>query len=205
MEDFNFEQIDWNTWSTPSNESCITFKFIERVRDNYYYQHVTKPTTARIDHEPHILDLLLTNEEGMLSDLEYCSPLGKSDHSLLQFNFHCYIQQENIDREKYYYDKANFSAMKEDLSVINWNDELDDMNVTEQWKVFKDRLYTIQDKYVLKRKPRSSQEKKGKTNVDVKTLKKLLKRNIGAGQDSWNQEMVRNTRNTANIETKLKT
>ena len=108
MGDFNFEKNDWNTWSTPSNESCIDFKFIERVRDNYYYQHVTKPTRARIDHEPHILDLLLTNEEGMLSDLEYYSPLGKSDHSLLKFNFHCYIQQENIDRVKYYYYKANF-------------------------------------------------------------------------------------------------
>ena len=59
------------------------------------------------------------------------SPLGRSDHSLLKFYFHCYIQQENIDRVKYYYDKANFLPMKEDLSAINWNDELDDMNVNE--------------------------------------------------------------------------
>jgi len=66
--------------------------------------------------------------------------------------------------------------MKEDLSAINWNDELDDMNVNEQWKVFKDRVYEIQDKYVPKRKPRSSQEKKGKTNVDFKTLKVIKKK-----------------------------
>ena len=77
MGDFNFEKINWNTWSTSSPETHIDFKFIEKVRDCYLYQHVNKPTRARIDHEPHVLDLLLSNEDGMISDIEYCSPLGK--------------------------------------------------------------------------------------------------------------------------------
>ena len=81
MGDFNFEKINWDTWSTPSNESGIDFKFIECIRDSFLFQHVNKPTRARIDHEPHILDLVLTNEEGMISNIEHLSPL--SDDSLL--------------------------------------------------------------------------------------------------------------------------
>ena len=87
----------------PSNESGIDFKFIECIRDSFLFQHANKPTRARIDHEPHILDLVLTYEEGMLSNIEHLSPLGKSDHSLLQFTFNCYIQQANSERVKYYY------------------------------------------------------------------------------------------------------
>jgi hypothetical protein len=61
MGDFNFKKINWNTWSTSFPETQIDFKFMEKVRDCYLYQHVSKPTRARIDHEPHVLDLLLSN------------------------------------------------------------------------------------------------------------------------------------------------
>jgi hypothetical protein len=44
-------------------------------------------------------------------DIEYCSPLGKSDHSLINFNFNCYIQHENTERVKYYYDKADLAGI----------------------------------------------------------------------------------------------
>ena len=37
-------------------------------------------------NEPHILDLVLTNDE-IIDDIEYLSPLGKSDHAVLFFNF----------------------------------------------------------------------------------------------------------------------
>lgn len=174
--DFNFEKIDWSNWHTPSSESSIDFKFIEKIRDCYLFQHVTKPTRARIDHEPHILDLILSNEEGMVSDIEYCSPLGKSDHSLITFNFNCYIQQENMERTKYYYDKANFQGMRNELSTFDWENEMQNKDVNEKWSVFKERLLSIQDKYVPKRKPRTTSDRKGKCSIDLKTLKTIRKK-----------------------------
>jgi len=168
MGDFNFEKINWNT--------CIDFKFIEKIRDCYLFQHITKPTRARIDHEPHILDRILSNEEGMVSDIEYCSPLGKSDHSLINFNFNCYIQQENTERVKYYYDKADFSGMKTEIFTVDWANELEDKDINEQWTIFKERLLSIQDKYVPKRKSRTTCDKKGKCSVDLKTLKTIRKK-----------------------------
>ena len=104
---------------------------------------MNKPTRARIDHEPHIFDLLLSNEDGMISDIEYCSPLGKSYHSLRNFN--CYIQHENTERVKYYYDKADFAGMKQELSTIDWEEKLSIQDVNKQWKFFKDTVLCIQD------------------------------------------------------------
>ena len=39
------------------------------------------PTRARAQNEPHILDLVLTDNE-IIDDIEYLSPLGKSDHAV---------------------------------------------------------------------------------------------------------------------------
>ena len=62
------------------------------VSDSFFHQHVTIPTHSRYNQDPSILDLILTNEEGMASSFSHMCPLGKSDHSILTFNFHCYIQ-----------------------------------------------------------------------------------------------------------------
>ena len=67
MGGFNYEKICWNTWSTSLNESLIDFKF-------------NKPTRGRVNQDPRVLDLILTNEDGMVTDIEHYSPLGKSDH-----------------------------------------------------------------------------------------------------------------------------
>jgi hypothetical protein len=88
----------------------------------------------------------LSNEDGIISDIEYCSPLGKSDHSLIYFNFNCYIQHENTERVKYYYDKADFAGMKQELSTIDWEEKLSIQDENKQWKsfnVFKIQFYAF--------------------------------------------------------------
>ena len=79
---------------------------------------------ARIDQEPHILDLVLSNEAGMDSDIKYCTPLDKNGNSLITLNLNCYIQQENTERLKYYYDKSWLSRHE-----INWADELEGKDI----------------------------------------------------------------------------
>ena len=51
-------------------------------------QNVLTPTRARGGDNPHILDLVITNEDFL--DIKNKSPLGKSDHSVLLIN--CNIQ-----------------------------------------------------------------------------------------------------------------
>ena len=81
MGDFDMPNIDWENWHSEGDSADTTgYKFIECLQDNYLFQQVTKPTRWRGDDTPHILDLVLTNEENMVNNIEYESPLGKSNH-----------------------------------------------------------------------------------------------------------------------------
>ena len=67
MGDFNYKDIMRNQdWSTPGlSENSEEFLFVEALRDCYLYQHIDTPTRTRVGQEPSILDLVITNEEGM--------------------------------------------------------------------------------------------------------------------------------------------
>ena len=88
MGDINYPLIEWDTWLAPGEESRES-KFIKCLEDNFYFQHVDQPTRIRSTNKPSILDLIITNDDNV-SDLEYESPLGKSDHRVMFFNVNCY-------------------------------------------------------------------------------------------------------------------
>lgn len=78
--DFNFPNIRWDTWTTTSGRE--EKEFLEVLRDSYMNQYVLEPTRYRASNCPHILDLVLSNSD-IIKDVEFLSPLGKSDHSVL--------------------------------------------------------------------------------------------------------------------------
>ena len=82
------------------------------------------------------IDLLLTNEEGMIKEINLDSPLEKSDHSVISFQFNSY-------------DKGNYSEMKDFLN-INWDEYLENENIYTQWTLFCGELWTASDKYIPK-------------------------------------------------------
>ena len=149
--DFNYRKINWIHWSTPCDESSDEEKFLEALRDSYYYQHVLEPTRARGVDEPSLLDLILTGEENQVSDLEYLAPLGKSDHSVLSFTFDCYIHQE-ISPGRYNFTKANFGTMRETLEESDWvtiyQRLTQTMSVEESWSVLKNKMVELRNQYV---------------------------------------------------------
>ncbi|VDI46292.1 Hypothetical predicted protein [Mytilus galloprovincialis] len=176
MGDFDYDKINWETWSTPTNDQSREYKFIECLRDCFLYQHVLKPTRGRINQDPHILDLLLTNEEGMISDVEYLSPLGKSDHSVLTFKFNCYIEETNSERIKFYYDKADLDGLRTDLSNIDWYNIMKEKSTNEQWIFFKDKLLELQSKHIPHKKIGQSRKKNKAVGLNQETLKAIRKK-----------------------------
>ena len=60
MDDFNYPNIKWDSESTESN--TVEDKFIENIRDNFLFQHITMPTRGRLGNKSNILDLIFTNE-----------------------------------------------------------------------------------------------------------------------------------------------
>ena len=119
MGDFNLPKIDWTTYQIKSDTESKETQFLECVRDCYLYPKCTEPTRIRINNEASLLDLILVGNEQAINCIDYESPLGKSYHRVLQFEYQCSIQRINYKKLKYYYDKANYTSMKETLTSIN--------------------------------------------------------------------------------------
>jgi hypothetical protein len=179
MGDFNYNSICWDNWTTTKSENSNEFLFIECIRDQFLFQHVNRPTRARADAQPSTIDLIFTNEENMLSDIRYCSPLGRSDHAVLIFEFQCYIHTDSVPRMKYSYDKGDFTSMNRDMN-IDWPDYFKECtdDVTMQWNIFKYKLLQVQDKHIPHHLD-SGQPKwrsKGKIHVDINLRKEIHKK-----------------------------
>lgn len=174
--DFNFNKISWDNWYTSRSESSNEYKFIECIRDCFLYQHVTRPTRYRADDEPSIIDLIFTNEENMVSDLKYYSPLGRSDHSVLIFDYNCYLEVKHKPRMQYFYDRGDYEAMKSDLD-INWTELFANCtdDVETQWNLLKTKLSASQEIRI----PHKMQDQKprwkerGDVPLDAKALKAI--------------------------------
>ena len=118
--DFNIPHIEWadNFCTAPS--SHYSNQFLDIVQDSMLFQHVTQPTRFREGQNPSILDLLFTNEEGMLSELCYLPGLGKSDHVVLWFLINCYTSCTVSHPVKLNFHKGNFVRLNSMLSVTEW-------------------------------------------------------------------------------------
>ena len=108
MGDFNLPGIDWDTWSYNStNVLNYENQFIECLRDCYLFQHITQFTRKRGSDYPSVLDLVFTNEENMVQDVELIAPVGKSDHSKVLFNFVGEICKKSPHIQTFYH-KGNY-------------------------------------------------------------------------------------------------
>ena len=114
--DFNFRDIKWDT-------ELIDFKglnaseinFVKSIRENFFYQHIDKPTRQRGEDEPHILDLIITSEN-FVSEIQYDSPIGCSDHAVISFN--CDVWTVNAKKaNNYRFDKGGYEKLREHLTT----------------------------------------------------------------------------------------
>ncbi len=134
--DFNYPTINWNNW-TSSDNSLGSNLFLDILRDNYILQNVDQPTRARNNDTPHILDLVLTNYD-YVENIDYKSPLGKSDHALLQIKCNRSISESEYNSDKLNFSKGNYLALKEALK-LDWDSIFLSCNndVDQMWSVFK--------------------------------------------------------------------
>ena len=78
MGDFNFKDIDWEDCVAKTNNmEDINFQFVECIRDRCFYHPMNEPTRQRGTEFPSTLDILFSNEEGMISDILINAPPGK--------------------------------------------------------------------------------------------------------------------------------
>ena len=68
----------------------------------------------------------------MLEELTYLEPLGKSDHVCISWQL-CFTNSPATAELKYNYWKADYSAIREKLSSINWKSEFENKSVNDMW------------------------------------------------------------------------
>ncbi len=86
----------------------------------FLFQHITECTCYREVLNPSILDLILTNMEGMVNDIQYSPPLGKNDHVCLVFNTNMYAHTDKKCKLSYAYQRGNYQNITENLKHIDW-------------------------------------------------------------------------------------
>eukprot|EP00794_Sanderia_malayensis_P016301 gene16301-17938_t len=158
--DFNIPEIDWIEEVSQTTPNHLAFKFLECIRDCYLCQHVKSPTHSRRNQAEHILDLVLTNEDGMIEDIQYDAPLGKSDHLVLKFNFLCYSENKEEIASKLLYHKGNYKQMNEELASHSWEEELKHMNIEESWNLLESRILEAVKRNIPRSKTNLKQNRK---------------------------------------------
>jgi hypothetical protein len=100
MGDFNYPNINWDLTST-NKEHSEEQKFLDCIQDNYLFQVINKPTRWRGSNIPSILDLVLTKDGNAIVEIEYQSPLGKSDHCMIYFSYVCStMMRDTVNKKK---------------------------------------------------------------------------------------------------------
>jgi len=113
---FNFPHINWDNWTVLKSDDSSNL-FLWCLRDNYAFQYVDKPTRARSNDMPHILDLVITTDD-FVQEIMHSSPLGNSDHAVLQI--HCKKTEPiPINADKFDLNKGDYDALRQSL-CIDW-------------------------------------------------------------------------------------
>ncbi|XP_065583537.1 uncharacterized protein LOC136042500 [Artemia franciscana] len=119
LGDFNLPLIDWSAHSTSLSSSSYEQQFLDRLDDLYLYQHIVRPTQARNDAIPSILDLVITKSIDDILSVDFRPPLGKSDHVVLDIYVNIDAQQRGFEFYRHDYAKADYESMRQFISSIN--------------------------------------------------------------------------------------
>ena len=87
-----------------------------------------------------------------VSDIVHHASLGKSDHSVISFKFHSYLDYTK-PKGRYSYEKADFQAMRNYLAETKWEEYLIlgyDRIKDELWNHLKLKIYDLRDQFVPK-------------------------------------------------------
>ena len=80
--------------------------FLDMVNDSYLTQHVTRPTRGS-----NILDLVLTTEPDMISEVEVREHLANCDHKILAWKIDCNAPVVlTINRSSYVFHKGDYDG-----------------------------------------------------------------------------------------------
>ena len=142
--DFNYKHIAWDSLTTTKGENSNEHLFIENIKYCYLHQQVKNHTRAgRHTENPSLLDLVLTDEENRINKIEHHSPLGKSDHDVLIFDYNIRLNLNYKPMKIYNHSKANYTNMNAELQEL-LQPKPQDLDVNGHWNNIKESIKETQ-------------------------------------------------------------
>ncbi|GAB0207747.1 hypothetical protein GRJ2_003240400 [Grus japonensis] len=192
MGDFNHTDICWRDNTAECKQSR---KFLECVDDNILLQVIEEPMRRGA-----MLDLILTNKEGLVGDVKLKGSLGCSDHEMVEFRILRAARRANSKLTTLDFRRADLGLFRDLLGRIPWGKALEGRGAQDSWLIFKGHLLQAQERCIpakrkssksSKRPPWMNKELLGKVNH-----KKEAYRGWKQGQVAWEEyrETVRAAR-----------
>ena len=152
--DFNYPDIDWSDKLLLSSIDC---KFVDCIDDLFLQQMVTQPTRNMNNQKCNILDLLFTNDDTLVKDIEHIAPLGSSDHDvlLIYINIPRIEPAQSEPRLNFY--KTDLKGLKKHILDTDWSC-LHNSDIDQAWNHFSCTLHKGFKLFVPKSKVKSKKQ-----------------------------------------------
>ena len=151
--DFNYPGIDWNNLTATRIQEK---QFLESVCDNFLCQHVEEATRIQIGQSPNMLDLIFSNEEGMICNVNYLPGLSRSDHICLLFQLNLYSTSK---KESFRFPKGDYEAMNLAINNQQWDMIRNSPNVNKAWDNFHSTILNLMNIHIPKSRTRHNKKK----------------------------------------------
>ncbi|RMC21953.1 hypothetical protein DUI87_02824 [Hirundo rustica rustica] len=95
-----------------------------------------------------MLDLLFTNRDGLVGDVEVGGRLGHSDHEIIEFSIIGEIRRNINKISTLDFRRADFGLFKRLIQRVPWETVLENKGVQERWVCFKTEILRAQEQTV---------------------------------------------------------
>ena len=163
--DFNFRDINWRR-----NTSGRSSKAFLKAINNLALRQCVKKTT-RGDS---LLDLVLVYDKNLVHNIEYLTPVGKSDHDTLLILLSVGVHTPVKSFSNFNYNKANYNLLQDKMGNIDWELESDRLSVNDYWCMFINILNDFKENHIPKLKEMVKTEAPWINKVIIKMTKKEI-------------------------------
>ena len=114
----------------------------------------------------------------MIQQLQYESPLGKSDHSILNFKFMIESNIKFQPRTIYKYDHGDYASMIKDLT-LDWENEFNQCggDINQKWEKLKSKIKTSTNNHIPSYQTKEDDYlRKGKIPLSTEIRKEIRKK-----------------------------
>ncbi|GAB0207232.1 hypothetical protein GRJ2_003188800 [Grus japonensis] len=137
MGDFNHPDICWRDNTAERKQSR---RFLECMDDNFLLQVIEEPTRRGA-----MLDLVLTNKEGLVGDVKLKGSLGCSDHEMVELKILRAARRASSKLLTLDFRRADFGLFRDLLGRIPWDKDLEGRGAQDSWLIFKGHLLQAQE------------------------------------------------------------